>query len=118
MTVLELGGSTIGVARATAARAARGQLVAYVEDHCYAEPGWASVLCARADEGWSAVGYGFRNANPGTAASRAMALMEYGDWVVPSPRSAHPTLMLAGNNIAYSREALLGLERSGRRAVG
>ncbi len=111
-TVLQLAGTTLGAARAAAARAARGTLVAYLEDHCYPEPGWAAVLCARADEGWSAVGYGFRNANPRTGASRALALMEYGEWAVPSRQAAHPATILAGNNIAYSRAALLALAGS------
>ena len=111
-TVLQLAGTTVGEARAAAARAARGTLVAYLEDHCYPEPGWAAALCARADEGWSAVGYGFRNANPRSSASRAMALMEYGHWVVPTRQAAHPASMLAGNNIAYARAALLGLNSS------
>jgi hypothetical protein len=101
-------GSTLGSARAAAARAARGQLVAYLEDHCYPDPGWAPALCARAEQDWSAVGYAFRNANPASRASRALALLEYGHWAVPAgPASA--ASMLAGNNIAYRREALLAL---------
>ena len=107
-TVLPMAGWTFGRARARAARAARGELVAYLEDHCYAERVWAAALCARADEGWSAIGYGFVNANPASRVSRAMALVEYGYWLVPARGSGSAT-MLAGNNIAYSRDALLAL---------
>ena len=96
--------TTFGEMRRAGAEAARAPAVAFLEDHCYPEPGWAAALVAAFEGPWAAVGYAFRNATPETWASRAAAVSEYGQWLAPL-RSGE-RLMLAGSNVAYRRAAL------------
>jgi hypothetical protein len=82
-------------------------VVAFVEEHCFTEPGWAAALIEAHEGPWASVGYGFRNANPGSYVSRAAMLTDYGLWLDPVPRG--PTSFLPGNNVSYKREAFLSL---------
>jgi hypothetical protein len=91
--------------RAEAARLARAPVVAYLEDHCYASPGWAEALIERHREPWAAVGYAFTNANPETWVSRRAMINDYGYWMHPAPSG--PQRLLPGNNVSYKRELLL-----------
>jgi glycosyltransferase involved in cell wall biosynthesis len=104
-----LGGKSLsfGQARAEAARSARAEIVAYLEDHCYPEPGWAEALAAAYRESWASVGYAVDSANPRRLGSRINHLAHYGQWL--SPRRGR-TATLAGNNVSYRRAALLGLD--------
>src|SRR5205085_8518830 len=54
--------------------------VAFVEEHCFTDPGWAAALIGAHEGPWASVGYGFRNANPDTYVSRAAMLTDYGLW--------------------------------------
>jgi hypothetical protein len=97
-----------GDACAAGVRLARAPLVAFAEDHCFPEPGWAQALV----EGYTspdiaAVGPVFRNANPGTLVSWCDFVIGYGPWV--DPRCSGDRPFLAGHNSSYRREVLVGL---------
>jgi Glycosyl transferase family 2 len=97
-----------GHACAAGVRAARADVVAFAEDHCFPEPGWAEALLA----GYSspeivAVGPIFRNANPATLVSWCDFVIGYGPWINPHTAGDQP--FLAGHNSSYRREVLLAL---------
>ena len=80
-------------------------VVAYMEEHCVAEPDWAEKVIAAHDDGpWAAVGYGFENANPETYLSCACFVSDYGLWTRPA-RSGE-SRYLPGHNISYKRDVL------------
>ena len=82
-------------------------IVAFVEEHCFTDPGWAEALIEAHEGPWASVGYAFRNANPATYVSRSAMLTDYGLWLDPTLRG--PTRRLPGNNVSYKRDALLSL---------
>src|SRR6185295_2735830 len=43
-----------GAARSAGVRAANGEVVAFIEDHCLPEPDWASILIEAHRNGWGA----------------------------------------------------------------
>jgi hypothetical protein len=97
---------SFGEARARAARDARAEIVAFIEDHCYPEPGWAEALVTAYSGPWASVGYAIGSANPRNLSSRINHLAAYGQWI--SPRRG-PAVALPGNNVSYRRERLLEL---------
>jgi Glycosyl transferase family 2 len=97
-----------GHACAEGVRAARADVVAFAEDHCFPEPGWAEALLAGYDSpDVAAVGPVFRNANPGTLVSWCDFVIGYGPWI--DPRAGGDRPFLAGHNSSYRREVLLAL---------
>jgi len=91
-------------ARMTAVKKATGEIVAFIEDHSFAQPDWAEQV-AKAFEGpWAAVGYSVVNANPETYASRSGLVSDYILWM--SPVHGGKTELLPGNNVAYRRNLL------------
>jgi len=104
--VIEIGTfESIARANAAGARHARASVVAFAEDHCFPEPGWAAALVRAHDGPYAAVGPVVRNANPATAVSWADYLIGYGPWAYPSPSGE--ARFLAGHNGSYKRAALL-----------
>jgi glycosyltransferase involved in cell wall biosynthesis len=97
-------GEPWGPARAAGFRATNGEIVAFIEDHCYPAPGWAAALLAAHQGPWASVGYAFVNANPQTYMSRAGFVADYGPW--QHPVLSGPAELLPGNNVSYKREAL------------
>jgi hypothetical protein len=97
-------GDTWGLGRAEALRHASGRIIAFIEDHSYADPGWAEALIAAHEGPWAAVGYGFRNANPESYVARSSFFHDYGRFAVPIARG--PAKFLPSNNVAYKRAAL------------
>jgi hypothetical protein len=98
-----------GRANAAGVRAARGAVVAFAEDHCFPEPGWAEALLeCHADDGIAAVGPVFRNANPRTLVSWCDFVIGYGPWIDPTTAGDQP--FLAGHNSSYRRSVLLELD--------
>jgi len=83
------------------------EIVAFVEEHCFTDPGWARALIGAHEGPWATVGYSFRNANPDSYVSRSAMLTDYGLWLEPVGRG--PVENLPGNNISYKREAFLSL---------
>ncbi len=107
-TCVELGSlPTIARANAAGVRAARAEVVALAEDHCYPQPGWATALLEAHRGPWVAVGPAVTNANPATPVSRADFLIGYGPWAAPCGRGERP--FLPGHNSSYKRAALLAL---------
>jgi hypothetical protein len=98
---------SFGEARATGVHEAKGEIVAFLLDHCYPDPSWAEALIAAFRErSWAAVGYGIRNANPGRYGSDATFLAHYGPW--ESARRGEVRL-LPGWQVSYRRSELLGM---------
>jgi hypothetical protein len=98
---------SFGDARALGAREATGEIVAFLLDHCYPEPGWAEALIdAYRTRPWAAVGYSFRNANPETYGSRAVFIANFGPWQGAGSGEAS---LLPGNDVSYRRDQLLAL---------
>jgi hypothetical protein len=81
---------------------ATAPLVAFIEDHCFASPGWAAAIVEGFRAGHAAVGYGFANANPRSTLSRVGMLVDYGPWLVPS--ESRTVSRLPGNNVAYRKD--------------
>ena len=100
--------STFAQARAEAARISGGKVVAFIEDHCHPEPGWAEALERAYRQPWASVGYAIGNANPQRYRGRATYWAEYGEWEFPRPG---PTQSLPANNVSYRRDLLLGFGR-------
>jgi hypothetical protein len=94
-----------GQARAEGVRLARGDVVAFLEDHCFPQPDWAATLLEAYREPWAVVGYAFTNANPATYVSRASLLARYGQFVHPTARRR--ATLVSGNNVSYRRSLLL-----------
>jgi hypothetical protein len=94
-----------GRARFMGAEIAQAPWVAFLEDHCYPEPGWAAAILAAHREGWTAAGYSFINGSPDTYLFRSIFLAEYGPWAHPQPGGA--AVHLPGSNVSYQRSALM-----------
>jgi glycosyltransferase involved in cell wall biosynthesis len=94
-----------GAARAEGVRLASGDVVGFIEDHCFPAPDWAEMLIEAYRGPWAAVGYAFTNANPGTYVSRCSLLARYGLFVHPTRPGRAP--IVSGNNVSYRRELLL-----------
>jgi hypothetical protein len=96
-----------GPARGDGLRAACADVVAFIEDHCYPDAGWADAVLAAHRGPWAGVGYAFTNANPETYVSRASVIARYGPFAHPARRGEAPTV--SGNNVSYKRDVLMAL---------
>ena len=104
--VVETGPTTSSaVRRAAGVRAASAPLIAFTEDHCLPEPGWARALIDAHREPWAAVGPAFLNGNPQSLTSWVNLLIEYGPWV--SPVEAGRRNHIPPHNSSYKRALLL-----------
>jgi GT2 family glycosyltransferase len=103
------GGVYFGAARSAAVRAATTPFVAFLEEHARARPGWAAAIVrAFHADPWAGVGYEVDNANSDGGFAWVNGLMSYGLFASPMPRGESP--VISGNNVAYRREALLGVD--------
>lgn len=104
--IVETGPATSSaVRRAAGVRAARAPVIAFTEDHCLPEPGWARALIDAHRRPWAAVGPAFRNGNPESLTSWVNLLIEYGPWV--SPVEPGPRGHIPPHNSSYKRDLLL-----------
>ena len=104
--VVEFGSfSSIARANALGVHRARGEVVAFAEDHCFPDAPWAEALLAAHREPWAVVGPVFRNANPSTIVSWCDFLIGYAPWMEPAPLGPMP--FLPGHNSSYKRAVLL-----------
>jgi hypothetical protein len=102
--------ATFTQARLQAVHLARGEAVAFLEEHAWVHQGWAAALMAAFRTGdWAAVGSEIHNGNPGRGISDGVALMNYLPWQPPA--KSGPVFMLAGHNSAYRRSDLLSFDR-------
>jgi GT2 family glycosyltransferase len=84
-------------------------VVAFAEDHCFPDPGWAEALLeCHAGDAVAAVGPVFRNANPRTLVSWCDFVIGYGPWIDLTTAGDQP--FLAGHNSSYRRAVLLELD--------
>lgn len=97
-----------GGGRALAIREARAPIVAFGEDHCFPQPGWAGALLRSHEEPCAAVGPVVENANPSNLVSWADLLMGYGPWLAPGTSGERDHL--PGHNSSYKRDILLALD--------
>lgn len=85
---------------------ARAPLVAFLEEHCVALPGWAEAL-VRADCGEPVVALGGERHNPapGSKQSDFIHLLDMGPWSAPAIECS--VRVLPEGNVAYRRDSLL-----------
>jgi hypothetical protein len=108
VTIIEAHGlERWGEARRLGLERISAPIVAFVEEHCFTEPGWAAALIKAHEGPWVSVGYAFRNANPQSYVSQAAMITDYGLWLDPVPQGR--VWWLPGNNVSYKRDAFLSL---------
>lgn len=100
--------TAFGELRADGVRRARGDLVAFLEDHCVLAPGFLKVVLEALQGPWTAAGGKCVNANPGAGSSDLAAVTNYGLWM--GRVSKGEVDFVPGNNSAYRRAALLAYE--------
>jgi hypothetical protein len=99
--------TTFARARAEGVRAARGRVVAFLEEHALPLDGWTAAVLAAHDGPYAGIGGEIENANPGVGLSDVAGLMSYGRFYAPQhPREA---AMIVGHNSSYKRGVLLSL---------
>ncbi len=93
-------------AKAVGAQFARADIVAFLEDHCVPQSGWAAAVVSafRARPNVAAVAYAFENLNPVNWVSRSFLVLAYGPWMAPV-RSG-PIRSPSKMNVAYARGVL------------
>ena len=96
--------ATVFRLRTLGADAARGRLIALLEDHCAAGPNWAAALREAYWAGHRIVGGPVENGLRSRAVDWALYFVEYGFYMPPMPAGAAPRL--SGLNIAYDRDLL------------
>jgi hypothetical protein len=97
----------ISPARAAGVRAALAALVFIGETHTYAHPDWAESLIRAQSGPWAGLIPGFGNANPTSALSWAIFLLDYGQWLYLMP--AGESEIAPTHNGAFRRQVLLDL---------
>ena len=94
------------VALVRAVHQARAPIVAFIEEHCIAMPGWAAALVNAHQQPWGAVCGEVINGNPGVGISDAEFLTcRSVTWMSPAERAEID--MLDGHNASYRRDLLL-----------
>jgi hypothetical protein len=101
-------GRTVPERRACGVAAARGDVVAIIEDTCVPAPGWAHALRLAHARGEAVIGGAVIPAPGLSGASVAAFLVEFGAYL---PAAGGPTRHVAGCNFSYAR-ALLEQERA------
>jgi hypothetical protein len=100
-------GPILNVDRAAAGgvQSATADVVAVIEDHAFAGPGWArAIIEAHAGSAWVAVGSVIENANPQSGLSWTNLMLGYGWWI--DRDSAGEMQDVPSHNGSYRREAL------------
>ena len=87
-------------------RQARTPIIAFLEDHCYAEPQWADAVLRLFEEPKiAAVNYTFTCATDAGYIGQSILVAEYGHWMAPHPGGK--VKISASTNLAYRRAVLL-----------
>ena len=96
-------------AMAAGASEATGDYVAFIEDHCHAQPGWAAAVVRDFERPVAMVNYSFMDTEPGSYLSRSFLMAEYGRWIHPTRPGPLPIASCA--NISYRRDILMRLAK-------
>ncbi len=96
---------TFNEIRAYAVTVARGEIVAFLEDHALARPGWLEALLGGFHSQYSGIGGVPEILNPGQGVSDAATLLNYLDFCVVVNKTEAKAL--PGHNSAYRRDILL-----------
>jgi glycosyltransferase involved in cell wall biosynthesis len=97
-------GASIPELRWKGIQAARGELVAVIEDHCMIATGWASQVLQLRHLPWGVMGGPVENGSRDRVLDWALFVAEYGACMPPLPRGE--TEWVPGNNAVYRRELL------------
>lgn len=92
-------------AKAHGVRIASAPVVAFLEEHCRALPGWAEALIEAHRGPWAGVGAEIRMGNPEVPVSHLVSVLNYHLWLPPARRAEHD--MLPGHNASFKRDLLL-----------
>lgn len=96
--------ATFGAARAECVRQSRGPIIAFLEDHSYADPRWAEEVIHAFEKPVDIVNYAITSANPESLLGQMFVMCEYGRWLDPAISGDLP--ISASHNVAYRRSAL------------
>lgn len=99
--------SSIGAMRLQGFERADAPLVAFLEEHTLAWPGWAQAILHRfAEPEWAGVGAEVHPINPGLPGDALFSMNYVG---FSAPAASGPRAILQGNNSAYRRDVVLNL---------
>jgi hypothetical protein len=101
--------NSLSTARVQGIYAAKAPVVAFMEEHCEVQPGWAEAIVLAHRGPWAGVGCDFDNGNPGAGRADKAFRMTYGVYA-RLPRGRGPVNRIAGQNSAFKREVLLRYE--------
>jgi hypothetical protein len=94
-----------GAARALGVRMSHAPIVASLEEHANACPGWAAALVAAHEGQWAGVGPEFHPRNPHIGISDSVGQFNYSTAIAPAPRGPAPSI--PGHNSSFKRDILL-----------
>ena len=101
-------GSGVPRLRRLGLEAARGRVVAFTEDSCLAEPGWADAWISSFDDPALVAGSGpVDHAEDASTLDWAVVFCEYAPFLASTATSTGPPSRLAGNNFAALRSVAL-----------
>jgi len=96
----------LATARVQGIHAARAPVVAFMEEHCQVQPGWAEAIVRAHTGPWGGVACDFVIANPNAGNSDRAFRMTYG--VYARPRHGRGRVKrIPGQNSAFKRDVLL-----------
>ena len=99
----------LGRARADGVRMAKAPVVAFMEEHCLAQPGWAEAMILAHQGPWAAVGCQFIVANPKSGSSDKTFRMTYGVYIQTEQHRGQVDFV-AGQNSSFKRDILLNYD--------
>jgi hypothetical protein len=99
-------GTTMAEARAAGVRAARAPLVAFLDEHSFAMPGWGEALLEAHRGPYAGVGGEIYNMSAAVGLADPIYLMGHGAWLPPATRSEVD--LLPSHDTCYKRDVLLG----------
>jgi hypothetical protein len=99
----------IGAMRIYAARVARAPLVAYLEEHALAMPGWLTGILAAFRQGeWAGVAGAVVPASPKPTVGTMVSMISFDGWT--EEMVSRESDLMPGHNSAYRRDILLSLD--------
>ncbi|MGI9036146.1 MAG: glycosyltransferase [Pyrinomonadaceae bacterium] len=96
--------------RFTAMKQARGEFLAFTEDHCLAPENWLAQIAEAHESGYEVIGGAVENASRKRLIDRAVFLCEYSAFMPPI--AGGETEIVTGNNTSFKRSALEKLDES------